>query len=505
MQLFIQGLISLCNPLCMGLIFAGVVVGIIFGSMPGLSATMAVALFLPITYGMEAIPSFALMMGLYIGAVSGGLITAILIKIPGTPSSVATCWDGNPMVQRGEGMKALGSGIVFSFLGTVLSILALIFIAPTLAKIATSFGFFEYFAVSFFSLTMISTLASGSMIKGLFSGVLGFMFATVGIAPIDATVRFTFGYKGLMGGFSTLPVLIGLFAVAELLNAAQQAKFDNGFTITAPNTKGVKGFGFSMKEFREQLPNFFRSSLIGIGIGILPGIGGGTSNILAYVVAKNQSKHPELFGTGIMDGVVASESSNNASIGGAMIPLLTLGIPGDAVTAILLGGFTLHELTPGPLLFTDHADLVYAIFAAMVIASVMMILVEFYGLRIFVKILAVPKHVLLAVVFTLCAVGAYGNSSRVFDVGAVLLFGVIGYMFSCFNIPSAPFILGFILGGTAETYLRRGLMLSKGNWMPFITKPISCTFIILSLCVIGFTVYRELHAYYSRKKQTATK
>lgn len=503
MQLFIDGLIAMCNPLCMGLIFMGVVVGIVFGSMPGLSATMAVALFLPITYSMEPIPSFALMMGLYIGAISGGLITAILIKIPGTPSSVATCWDGNPMVQRGEGMKALGSGIVFSFLGTILSILALVFIAPQLAKLATSFGFFEYFAVSFFSLTMISTLASGSMIKGLFSGVLGFMFATVGIAPIDATVRFTFGTKGLMGGFSTLPVLIGLFAVSELLNAAQQAKFDNGFTITAPNTKGIKGFGFSMKEFWGQMPNFFRSSAIGIGIGILPGIGGGTSNILAYVVAKKQSKHPELFGTGIMDGVVASESSNNASIGGAMIPLLTLGIPGDAVTAILLGGFTMHELTPGPLLFTEHADFVYAIFAAMVIASVIMILVEFYGLRVFLKILAVPKHVLLAVVFTLCAVGAYGNSSRVFDIGAVLLFGVIGYMFTCFKIPSAPFILGFILGRTSETYLRRALMLSKGDWTPFLTKPIACVFMVMAALVIFFTIYRELKAYVSKKSSKA--
>ncbi|MGI6029841.1 MAG: tripartite tricarboxylate transporter permease [Candidatus Heteroscillospira sp.] len=502
MELFILGLAKLCNPLCMGLIFGGVVVGIIFGSMPGLSATMAIALFLPITYGMEAIPSFALMMGLYIGAVSGGLITAILIRIPGTPSSVATCWDGHPMVQKGEGMKALGSGIVFSFLGTILSILALVFIAPTLAKIATSFGFFEYFAVSFFSLTMISTLASGSMIKGLFSGVLGFMFSTVGIAPIDATVRFTFGQKSLMGGFSTLPVLIGLFAVSELLNAAQQAKFDNGFTITPPNTRGVKGFGFSMKEFRGQLPNFFRSSLIGIGIGILPGIGGGTSNILSYVVAKNRSKTPELFGTGIIDGVVASESANNASIGGAMIPLLTLGIPGDACTAILLGGFTLHELTPGPLLFEKHADLVYSIFAAMVIASVIMILVEFYGLRLFVKVLAIPKHIMLAVVFTLCAVGAYGNSSRVFDIGAVLLFGVVGYMFTCFKIPTAPFILGFILGRTAETYLRRGLMLSKGDWSPFITKPISCAFIILSIGVIVFTAYRELHGYYSKRKKS---
>ncbi|MGE4354311.1 MAG: tripartite tricarboxylate transporter permease [Oscillospiraceae bacterium] len=501
MALFIQGFSDLLNPLCLGLIFAGVVVGIVFGSMPGLSATMAIALFLPITYGMEAIPSFALMMGLYIGAISGGLITAILIKIPGTPSSVATCWDGNPMVKKGEGMKALGVGIVFSFLGTIFSILALVFIAPTLAKIATSFGFFEYFAVSFFSLTMISSLSSGSMVKGLFSGVLGFMFSTVGIAPIDATARFTFGVKSLMGGFSTLPVLIGLFAVTEVLTAAQQARYDKGFEVTAPNTKGVKGYGFSMKEFRSQIPNYFRSSLIGIGIGILPGIGAGTSNILSYIVAKNQSKHPELFGTGIIDGVVASEAANNASIGGAMIPLLTLGIPGDAVTAILLGGFTLHELTPGPLLFTNHADLVYSIFAAMFISSIIMLIVEFYGLRLFVKVLAIPKNVLLAVVFTLCAVGAYGNSSRVFDIGAILVFGIIGYMFSSFHIPVAPFILGFILGGKAETYLRRGLMLSDGDWSPFLTKPISCVFIILSVGVILLTIYKEAKAYRIARKQ----
>jgi putative tricarboxylic transport membrane protein len=492
MELIINGYLSVLNGPCLLVIFLGVVVGIIFGAMPGLSTTMAVALFLPVTYGLDPTTSFSLLMGLYIGAISGGLITATLLKIPGTPSSVATCWDGHPMTAKGEGMKALGAGVVFSFLGSVFSIFILMFVAPPIAKLATQFGYYEYFAIALFSLTMIGTLSSGSNVKGVFAGVLGFMFATVGIAPVDATVRFTFGFKELLSGFSTLPVLIGLFAVSEILLTTQTARFSTDEVITPPSTKGVKGFGFSWKEFGEQKWNALRSAVIGIAIGILPGIGGGTSNIIAYTVAKNQSKHPEKFGTGILDGVVASETSNNASVGGAMIPLLTLGIPGDAVTAMLLGGLLMNGLSPGPLLFKTSADLIYSIFAALMIASIMMLIVEFYGLRVFIKFLGIPKYILLPVVFALCIVGAYGVNSRIFDVGAILVFGVIGYLFVAFKIPSAPFILGYILGPMAETNLRRGLQLSKGSYLPFVSKPIAAFFIAITIVSLIYNIIKEV-------------
>ena len=491
MDLFIESFLYLFDFYGLLLITFGVVAGIVFGAMPGLSATMAVALFLPITYTLDPRMAMALLMSLYIGGTSGGLITAILIKIPGTPASVATTWDGYPMVAKGQAVKALGAGVFYSFLGTMVSIGVLVSVAPPLAKLATKFSYYEYFSIGMFSLTMIATLSSGRVVKGVFAGVLGFIFATFGIAPIDATRRFTFGADSLMNGFDTLPVLIGLFAISEILATAQTARFPDNMEITAPSMKGVRGFGFSWQEFKEQFFNFIRSAAIGVGIGILPGIGAGTSNIMSYTVAKNQSKHPEKFGTGILDGVVASETANNASIGGAMIPLLVLGIPGDTVTAMLIGGFTMHGINPGPMLFTKNADLVYAIFAALCIASVCMLIYEFYGLRIFIQMLKIPKHILMPIVFTLCVVGAYGTSSRIFDVAAILVFGFIGYMFTVFKIPSAPFILGFILGPMAEVNLRRGLQLSKGSFYPFLSRPVSAVFLAITVFCLIFAVIKE--------------
>jgi putative tricarboxylic transport membrane protein len=496
-DLILNGFITAGSPTSLLLIFCGVAVGIIFGAIPGLSATMAVALFLPVTYGLKPSNAMSLLMALYIGAVSGGLIAAILLRIPGTPSSVATCFDGYPLAAKGQAPKALGVGIVFSFLGSILSIFALMFISPWLANLAIAFGNFEYFAIAVFSLTMIATLSGDSLIKGIFSGTIGFMFATVGIAPIDAVPRFTFDSLQLLSGFDMLPVMIGLFAVGEIIAAAKNSRQEGQVEILQPNMRDIKGFGFSVQEFLGQQWNMLRSALIGIGIGILPGIGGGTSNILAYSVAKNQSRHPEKFGTGIIDGVVAPETSNNAAIGGAMIPLLTLGIPGDTVTAILLGGLMIHGITPGPRLFVEHAPVVYGIFAALTISSLVMLFMEFYGLRIFVKLLVIPKFILLPVIFCLCGVGAYGLNSRTFDLWCVILFGILGYGFSSFKIPIAPFILGFILGPMAETNLRRGLMLPPHNLSPLYTSPICLFFLAVAVVSIGLTAYNQ----YQRRRR----
>lgn len=498
--MIIQGFIDALQPMSIFLILVGTTIGIIFGAMPGLSSTMAVALFLPLTYSLSDKMAMSLLMALYIGGISGGLITACLLKIPGTPSSVATCWDGNPMVKKGQAMKALGTGVVFSFLGTIFSTIILIFLSPVLADFATNFGFYEYFAVALFSMSMIACMSSNNIKKGLMSGILGFMTATVGIAPIDAAQRYTFGYSMLQGGFTTLPVLIGLFALTEIFGVASTSKIEKEGEILKVSMKGIKGFGFSLKEFWEQRWVALQAALIGTGIGILPGIGGGTSNILAYTVAKNTSKHPEKFGTGIMDGIVASETSNNASIGGAMVPLLALGIPGDTVTAILLGALTMHGLNPGPLLFVNSGELVYCIFAAMIVASCVMLVLEFYGLRIFLLMLRLPKYVLMPIVFVLCVVGAYGNSSRIFDVIAIVIFGLIGLFFRYFGIPTAPFILGFIVGPLLENNLRRGLQGTKGDFMPFLQSPIALIFILITVATIVVTSYRELKP----KKNTGT-
>jgi len=489
-DLLVQGVGNVFAPQIFLLVTIGVAVGIVFGAVPGLTAVMAIALSLPMTYGLGPAAGLSLLVALYIGATSGGLISAILLKIPGTPSSIATTFDGGPMMDKGEGAKALGAGIVFSFIGTILSIVALMFIAPSLARVALSFGPHEYFAIAIFSLTLIATLSSGSMIKGIFSGIAGFAVSTVGIAPVDATRRFTFGFVELTAGFSILTVLVGMFAIAEIIKVAEASKQSDQTAV--PMSVKIKGFGFSLAEFFRLLPGSMRAALIGISIGILPGIGAGTSNIIAYIVAKNQSKTPERFGKGAVEGVVASETANNAGIGGAMIPLLTLGIPGDAVTAILLGGLMIHGIQPGPMLFITQGALVYTIFAALILSAVMMLILEFWGLRIFIRLLAIPKHILLPVIVLLCAVGAFGLASRIFDIWTILGFGILGYAFVKAGMPTAPFIIGFILGPMAETNFRRALQLANGDATSFFTNPISGVFLALAALSILWQIYRGL-------------
>ncbi|RGY98370.1 tripartite tricarboxylate transporter permease [Clostridium sp. AM58-1XD] len=497
------GLGTICTPSGFMIIILCVAAGIIFGSIPGLSATMAIALFLPVSYSMTPIMGMTMLVSIYIGGVSGGLISAILLKMPGTPSSVATCFDGYPMTQKGEAIKALGIGVFFSFAGTLVSIIALIFIAPNLANLALRFGDYEYFSIAVFSLTMIASLSSDSMIKGLLSGVFGIMLATVGLAPIDAAPRFTFGSTQLSAGLDILPVLIGMFALSEIMTTAETSRKTGKAEVLRITTKGTRGFGFSVKEGVGQIPNAVRSALIGLGIGILPGLGGSTSNLIAYTVAKNQSKHPEKFGTGIIDGVVATETSNNASVGGAMIPLLTLGIPGDMATAMLLGGLMIHGLVPGPLLFKQEPVFVYGIFAAMLIANVVMLFEEFFGLRAFVMMLRTPKHILLPIIFVLCIVGAFGLNSRVFDTFIVIAFGIVGYIFIRLKLPVAPLIMGFILGSTVETYFRRALMTSKGSYVPFFTRPISGLFLAIAMISVILTIYKNVKAMKKKRSEAA--
>ncbi|MBQ9299538.1 MAG: tripartite tricarboxylate transporter permease, partial [Clostridia bacterium] len=426
---------------------------------------------------------------LFIGGISGGLVSAILTRIPGTPSSVATTWDGYPLTQKGQGVKALGIGIMASFIGTMFSIIVLIFAAPSLARVAIQFGAYEYFAVAVFSITMMASLSEKSMSKGLISGVLGCMFATVGLDPVGSTKRYTFGIRYMLSGFNILPVLVGLFAISEIISYIEKARNAQGFERVEVDLKDIKGMGFTWKEFWGQKWNLLRSAAIGCVIGILPGIGASTSNVMAYTVAKKSSRYPEKFGTGIIDGIVSSEAANNASIGGAMVPLLALGIPGDSVTALLLGGLTLKGISAGPLLFTEHVDLVYSVFIAMIIASVFMLVIEFYGLRGFAKLLGLPKHYMLPAIFLFCVIGAYGVHNNVFDVWTVLLFGAVGFLFSKLDIPASPFILGFIIGPLAEENLRRGLMLSKGSFIPFLQSPLALLFFALAIVsVVASTI-----------------
>ncbi len=478
------------NPWCLLLIWFGTVLGIVFGSVPGLSATMAVVLFLPLTFSMEPTAGIALLVGLYMGGISGGLISAILLKIPGTPSSISTVFDGGPMAEKGEAGRALGVGILYSFIGSIIGIVALMFISPMLAKVCLLFGAADYFSVAVFSLTIIAALSGKDMLNGLIAGLIGLALSMIGMAPIDAQVRYTFGNYQLMGGLDITVLLIGVFAVTDIILAGfgrrtladklEQKKYH------------LKGYGLSVKEFIQQIPNAVISAVIGIAIGILPGIGGSTAGLMAYTAEKSRSKYPEKFGTGIIDGIIASETSNNAVIGGSLVPLLCMGIPGNTVAAVFLGGLLVHGINPGPLIFEKSGQYVYGIYFALIVSSVFMLIFERLGLPIFAKLLDIPKHILLPIIMVMCCVGAYSNASRVFDVQCVLFFALLGLFFKMFKIPSTPLIIGFILGSMFEENLRQALQASHGSWSIFVTRPISCAFLIVAVIFCTFTVRKNL-------------
>jgi putative tricarboxylic transport membrane protein len=383
----------------------------------------------------------------------------------------------------------LGLGIFSSFIGGLLSALVLIFISPPIAEFALRFGPWEYFSIGVFSLSLIASLVSGSVIKGLASTVLGLILSMIGTGPVDAARRLTFGFNAMDAGLDLLPVMVGLFAVSELFTTAATVYQGD----IKPIHFAMKGLGFSLREYWRQKINILRSTLIGAGIGILPGIGGSTSNILSYLAAKNQSKYPEKFGTGISDGIVASEAANNATIGGALIPLMTMGIPGDGVTSLLLGGLLLHGISPGPLLFVNQWQFVYAIFGAVLVANVFMLVCMYGGIRPVAKILRIPKYILLPIIMALCAVGAYSLNNRVFDVGTMLVLGIIGYLLEKAGFSLTPIVLGFVLGPIVELNLRRGLMSSHNSFLPILKSPISLIFLSIAVISIVGSFLKEVY------------
>ena len=485
MQL-IEGFLAISSLSTFLLILIGVAVGIIFGAIPGLSAFTCLALMLPITFGMEPINGLSFLLAVYVGGVSGGLISAILLNIPGTPSSIATCFDGAPLAARGEAGKALGVGIVFSFIGGIFSAIILTYFGPPIAKFALRFSPYEYFAVILFALTTVSSLASGNMVNGLISCLLGISLSFVGVDRLSSYTRYTMDFSQLDSGFSIVPLLIGVFAVAQILDIAEGEK--KHLDLSQRKTVKIKGFGFSFKEFLGQLQNAFYSGLIGLGVGILPGIGGNISNLMSYAFIKKRSKYPEKFGTGIIDGIVASETSNNAAVGGALIILLTLGIPGDNATAMILAGFMVHGITPGPLLFETSAALVYALFAAFILANIVMLICELAGLNLFVKLLSIPKAILLPVVIVFCFIGSFSGNNNLFDITLMIAFGFMGYLLKKFKFPLSPLVVGFILAPLLEENLRRSLMRSEGSLMPILTSPIAAVF----LAGTAFMIWRAI-------------
>lgn len=470
------------------LIVVGVLIGIMVGVIPGLSATMAVVLLIPFTFQMDPVTAMSLLVVVYVGGLSGGALTAILIRMPGTPASVATTLDGYPMAQQGRAGQAIGNAVVASFVGTVISAVFLITFAPSLAKFAVKFFYPEYVAVCLFALVAVISVSGKSLMRGLVTGLLGLLTATFGLSEVDALQRFTFGFPQMSGGFGLIPTLIGLFAVSQIMIEASRGKQRGG--------KRHEFTGSILPKFsdlRRNLVNYLRSGVIGTAIGILPAVGGAPAGLIAYAQCRNASKNPEKFGTGEVDGVIAAETANNATIGGALIIALTLGIPGDPPTAILIGGLMIHGLQPGPLLFSQSPDVIFAIYFAVLFGAFTMMVAMILLAKHLARLTEIPNRMMLPFLLIIAAAGVFSINNRVFDVGVMIAFGALGYVLERLRYPLAPFVLGMLLGPIIEDNFRR-LVEIEGTPIGIFTRPISASFILFAVLFLVYSLVRHRKA-----------
>ena len=459
------------------LVSLGTLLGITVGAVPGLTGAMLISLSLPLTFSMEGTSAMLLLVSMYVGAVSGGLISATLLRMPGTPASVMTTLDGYPMARQGKARRALVLGAGASLFGGLISWGFLVLLAKPVSELSTRFGPFEFFSLVLMALAMIAGLGGSSgVLRGLFAGALGMLAAMPGLSPATGDPRWTFGIPAMSDGFKLLPVLIGLFAInqvlRELLGLAGKPE-----ELGGQSERSMPRVG----DWFRQVGNMLRSSCIGTWVGILPGAGANVGSVLAYSAAKGMSKQSEKFGTGCDEGVVASESANNATVGGALIPLVAMGIPGSLIDAILLGAFVLHGLQPGPLLFQNHPEVVDSILGAALVANLLMFAIMFWLARWIAKLAFAPRAVLLPMVVVCSVVGAFALSNRMFDVWVMLAFGLVGFVLERGRIPLAPFVIGFVLAPIAEENLAAGLMASGGSLAPMFTRPVSLLFIIAAV------------------------
>ena len=483
------GFATICNLQTLLLMILGTFGGLIVGALPGLSAFTALAVMLPFTYGMSSVDGICFLVAVYVGGSSGGLISAVLLGIPGTPSSIATCFDGYPMAQQGKAKTALSAAIISSFVGGIFGAVVLSFLGPYIAKVALKLSPFDYFGIILLALCTVSSLAGDSLVKGLIACLLGICLSCVGTDGLSSVYRYTFGITKLANGFSLIPVLIGLFAVSQIMGNARDKDDIKPLDFSGADAGGER---FTFRQYLQRIKMIVPVSLMGLVIGILPGLGGNISNLMAYSYAKNTSKDPKSFGKGQIDGVIAAETANNATVGGAMIILLTLGIPGDNATSVILAGFQMNDIAPGPLLFKTQGKLVFAILAGFVLANVLFFLMEYFGLSVFIKMLSIPSMLLLPIVIVCCFVGSYCGNNNVLDILIMVIFGVVGYMLKTYDYPLAPMIVGFILAPMLELYLRRSLMKTDGAWLPILSSPIAAVCLIGAAITIILTVYSQI-------------
>ncbi len=480
-----EALLQLATPTGIFLVVFGTALGVFVGAIPGLTGTMLIALTLPLTYGADPQSAMTLLISIYVGAISGGMISATLLRMPGTPASIVTTFDGYPMARNGQPERALGLGVMASVVGGLISWCFLFLLAQPIANLSKQFGPFDYFSLVMMALVMIATIGGKSILRSLFSGFLGILFAMPGIAAATGKTRLTFGFTELNDGFQLLPVLIGMFAVNQILADIINANKDSQEAAIA-----TQGAVIRLSDLARHGINLIRSSIVGTWIGLLPGIGANIGSVTAYSVARSSSKTPDEFGTGCEEGIVAAEAANNATIGGALIPLIAMGIPGSVVEAVLLGALVIHGFQPGPRLFENEPTVVYTIIFACLFANLVMAVIMFGSMRLLARLTLIPRAYLLPVILTFCVIGSYALSNRLFDVWVMIGFGLFGFFLESKKIPLAPFVIGFVLGPIAEENLSVGLMSANGDWTNILTEPKSLFFLLVALVLLVVPMWR---------------
>lgn len=477
MASYLSALGVLFQPMNFIMMYLCTVAGMILGAIPGLSGGLGISLILPLTFALNTNLSFAMLLGMYVGGVSGSFIAAVLLGIPGSAASIATCYDGYPMTKRGKASRALSIGIIGSFIGTAASIIVATLCSSLIADIALALGPWEYFSLCLMAITMVIGLSNGSIYKGLLAAFLGLTLSCVGADMVTNQLRFTFKNTNLYGGINMICLLMGTFALQQVATSYAKGNLD----MPDVDAGSLKGLGLKISDIMENMKTIFVSLLIGLGIGFLPGMGSGISNLIAYGQAKAMSKKPEEFGTGVDAGIWATEVANNAGVGGALIPMISLGIPGDATTVLLMSAMTIKGLQPGPMFIQNNPGLANLIFASVLISAILCLVTELLTKRWFPLILKAPYHYLYGAILMVCFLGAYASTTSMFSVYLVLLFGALGILMEYFRMPGTPLMLSFILGSKIESYFRMGCSYAKGDMTSFVTRPISLIFLLIAI------------------------
>ena len=462
----------------------GVFIGSVFAAIPGLSVILCVILFLPVTYSMTAIPGMMFLLGIYCAGGYGGSVSAILINTPGTPHAAATMLDGHPLSEQGRTKAALKIALYASTFGGIFSALMLLFLGPQVAKVAAQLGTAEYFMVCVFGLTIIAGVSGKSMIKGLISACLGLLISCVGSDPMTSYDRFTFGIPRLYLGLDLAICLIGLFALVEIMAKAERRLDRLNLDTTQIKDDGV----ITKAEYKRMARPVLLSSIIGVMVGIIPGTGASEASWFSYNTAKNMSKHPEEFGHGSVEGIAAAESANNAVTGATLIPLLTLGIPGDGTVAIMLSALMINGLNPGLSLFTTQGDIMYAIMLGLILVNLFMLLQGKFLTSLFAKVVSIPQEILTPIIVIFCFAGAFSVNENYFDVGVALIFGILAWVLRKLELPPVPILLGLVLGSMTETNFRRALLISNGSPGIFFSSAYCIIFLILIIAAVGTIV-----------------